>query len=154
MGWLSKTYRPISNILSSILWSCLFCAAAPYSSLNCGFPGCIIIATTIPRKALNIDVRTKYSKVLTAILPLILAFKLAEPAIKLAMINGRINSFKSRMNSSPGYAITINASGPKWYGLRPRPVREKKNKNILIDVSYQLLPSPSQSSLYRIIHTL
>lgn len=104
-----------------MLWSLLFSMATNESSLSSGWPGWINIANTIPRKALNMDVRIKYSNVLTAILPLILAFKLAEPAMRLAMMRGRIMSFNNLIKSSPGYDIIIKASGPRLYGRRPNP---------------------------------
>lgn len=117
------THRPISKRLSNMLCSFFPSIGLPTFSFSSGCPGCISVARKIPKNALNIDVKIKQSKVLTAIFPLILAFKLAEPAMRLAMMRGRIISFSTLMNSSPGYDMSTRASGPRLQGRRPNPER-------------------------------
>lgn len=75
---------------------------ATVSECKPGSPGWISRASDTPRRALNIDVDAKYTKVLRAILPFILALMLALPVIKLAITSGRIISFRIRMKISPG----------------------------------------------------
>lgn len=67
-------------------------------------------------------------KVRSAILPFILAFRLAEPAIRLEMTSGRIISFSRRMNSSPGYEISMMESPCSCNGRREKPAEERENE--------------------------
>lgn len=82
---------------------------AATSSLACisVSPGCMTTAKQMPRKALNSDVNAKYANVRMAMRPFMRAFKLAEPEIRLDIINGKINSFNSLINNSPGYEISV-----------------------------------------------
>lgn len=101
-----NTHRPRSSRLSSIDDGPLSSFPVPKVSFNPGLPGWMSVTKHIPSIALIIDVIKKYIRVLTAILPFNRAFKLALPAIKLDIINGRIRSFNIRINSSPGYEMS------------------------------------------------
>ena len=61
-----------------------------------------LITRTSPMEAASKEVNVKKAIVLIAIIPFILAFRLAAPVTKLAMIRGSIISYRSRMKSSPG----------------------------------------------------
>lgn len=87
-------------------------------------PGCISTTRQTPNAAFKNDVDAKYNNVRNAIRPFIFAFKLAEPAIRLEMISGRIKSFNSRMNNSPGYESSNIASALKVYGRKAKPVEQ------------------------------
>ena len=63
---------------------------SPRSAFVSGFPGCITTTRTSPTKAARREVDKKYTMVLRAIIPFILAFRLAAPVIRLAITNGRI----------------------------------------------------------------
>lgn len=82
----------------------------------------------MPKMALNKEVETKYNNVRKAIRPFILAFRLADPDIKLAITKGRIINLRTRMNSSPGYDINIIDSASRWAGRRPKPGKKWKIK--------------------------
>lgn len=63
--------------------------------------------------------------------PFIRAFKLAEPEMRLDMINGKISNFSNRINNSPGYAINVIASLLKF---NVRKLKPDDNGKIIIDV--------------------
>lgn len=56
------------------------------------------------------------------------AFKLAEPEMRLDIINGKISNFNNRMNNSPGYAINIIALSLKLYDRKLKPVDMEKQR--------------------------
>lgn len=66
----------------------------------------------------------------SAIFPFMRAFKLAEPEMRLDIINGKISNFNNRMNNSPGYAINVIVSSLKSYDrkLKPKVVAKKEIK--------------------------
>lgn len=84
-------------------------------------PGCMSNTKQMPIAALKNEVSAKYISVRIAIRPLIFAFKLAEPVIKLDMINGSINNFNKRMNNSPGYDMRRITSELNLNGRREKP---------------------------------
>lgn len=59
-------------------------------------------ASNIPIVAVSMEVVAKYNKVRIVILLLNSLFKLEEPTMSDDTISGRMNSFSSRMNISPG----------------------------------------------------
>lgn len=74
-------YLPRSSRLSSMLTALAWCEG-PIDSLMPGLPGWITRTRATPRTALSKDVSMKYTRVRTAIIPFILAFKLAEPGTR------------------------------------------------------------------------
>lgn len=113
-------YLPKSKRLSKML-TCLGSLELIKSGCIPGSPGCIKRTRQMPKMALNKEVETKYNNVRKAIRPFILAFKLADPDIKLAITKGRIINLRTRINSSPGYDINIIDSASRWAGRRPKP---------------------------------
>lgn len=77
-GVTNVIYLPRSSKLSNILTALAWCEGA-IDSLMPGLPGWITRTRATPRTALSNDVNMKYTKVRTAIIPFILAFRLAEP---------------------------------------------------------------------------
>lgn len=75
-------YLPRSSRLSSMLTALAWCEG-PIDSLMPGLPGWITRTRATPRTALSKDVSMKYTRVRTAIIPFILAFKLAEPGARV-----------------------------------------------------------------------
>lgn len=65
-------------------------------------PGWKMSASNIPIVAVSMEVVAKYNKVRIVILLLNSLFKLEEPTMSDDTISGRMNSFSSRMNISPG----------------------------------------------------
>ena len=61
-----------------------------------------MITRTSPTQAERREVRMKKTIVRSAIIPFILALRLAAPVIRLAMISGNIINFNNLMKSSPG----------------------------------------------------
>lgn len=78
----NETDLPMSRKPSSKFVLVISCCAIRLTDLTIGLPGCMLVARTMPNRTFSIDVRTKYTSVLSAMEPFSLTFKVAVPVKK------------------------------------------------------------------------